>query len=105
MNVFTRLAGKVGEYTIILTKNSFKMQNVLIETVYYKKGNQYNNTIFQKENKRKTAEATIQFKITFSYYKNLVNNMLVLFLLAYQLTYFYFLILLQILNHLFVFLA
>lgn len=69
MNVFTKLAGKVGEYTIILTKNSFKMQNVLIETVYYKKGNQYNNTIFQKENKRKTAEATIQFKITFSYYK------------------------------------
>ena len=42
--------------------------------------------------------------LTFSYYKNLVNNMLVLFLLAYQSTYFYFLILLQILNHLFVFL-
>ena len=69
MNVFTRLAEKIGEYTIILTKNSFKMQNILIETVYYKKGNQYNNTIFQKENKRKTAEATLQFKITFSYYK------------------------------------
>ena len=46
MNVFTRLAEKIGEYTIILTKNSFKMQNILIETVYYKKGNQYNNTIF-----------------------------------------------------------
>ena len=68
MNVLPDLPEKL-ENILILTKNSFKMQNVLIETVYYKKGNQYNNTIFQKENKRKTAEATIQFKITFSYYK------------------------------------